>query len=88
MTLPPGKTKNNFESLLRQYTLSGKTQELIVAGRIRGLLEKLLGGRQSDTASESASDSELLRRFVVGSDQEAFDLLVWCHEVMVNSVAL
>jgi len=54
-----------------------------VAGRVRGLLEKLLGGRQPGAISETATDSELLRRFAVVGDQEAFELLVWRHGVMV-----
>jgi RNA polymerase sigma factor (sigma-70 family) len=54
-----------------------------VGRRIRGLLERLLGSRRNEIASEGATDSELLRHFAVVGDQEAFELLVWRHGVMV-----
>ena len=36
--------------------------------------------------SEAASDAELLSRFVQQRDQEAFELLVWRHGLMVLNV--
>jgi RNA polymerase sigma factor (sigma-70 family) len=57
-----------------------------VAGRFRGFLERLLSARQRETATEPASDSELLHRFTLAGDQEAFELLVWRHGVMVLGV--
>ena len=50
--------------------------------RFRGLLERLLGTRRSETAAEVSTDSELLRRFANG-DQSAFELLIWRHGSMV-----
>jgi len=64
----------------RHFLGSGEAE---VGRRIRGLLERLLGSRRNEIASESATDSELLRRFAVVGDQEAFELLVWRHGVMV-----
>jgi RNA polymerase sigma factor (sigma-70 family) len=57
-----------------------------VAGRFRGFLEKLLGSRHRDAATEVASDTELLRRFAMDGDQEAFELLVWRHGLMVLGI--
>jgi RNA polymerase sigma factor (sigma-70 family) len=53
-----------------------------VAGRIRGLLERLLARRHA-SASEGVPDSELLRRFTRERDEAAFELLVWRHGGMV-----
>lgn len=50
-----------------------------MAGRFRGFLKRFLSSRQRETATELASDTELLRRFVRTGDQEAFELLVWRH---------
>ena len=54
--------------------------------RIRGLFERLLGSRQMESAAEVATDSELLRRFALVGDQEAFELLIWRHGAMVLGV--
>lgn len=54
-----------------------------VSGRFRGFLERLLSTRQSEAAHDVATDSELLRRFAERDDQEAFELLVWRHGMMV-----
>jgi RNA polymerase sigma factor (sigma-70 family) len=56
-----------------------------VAGRIRGLLERLLA-RRRQAASEGVPDSELLRRFTRERDEAAFELLVWRHGGMVLAV--
>jgi RNA polymerase sigma factor (sigma-70 family) len=55
---------------------------VIVAGRIRGLLERLLA-RRREAAGEGVSDAELLRRFTQERDEAAFELLVWRHGGMV-----
>lgn len=54
-----------------------------MGSRIRGLLERLLGSRRNEAASEIATDFELLQRFAQRGDQEAFELLVWRHGLMV-----
>lgn len=53
-----------------------------MAGRIRGLLERLLA-RRREAAGEGVSDAELLRRFTQERDEAAFELLVWRHGGMV-----
>jgi RNA polymerase sigma factor (sigma-70 family) len=57
-----------------------------VAGRFRGYLERLLSSRCAELSSETASDSELLRRFTLSADKDAFELLVWRHGAMVHGV--
>ena len=57
-----------------------------MAGRFRGFLERFLSSRKRETAMELASDAELLRRFAVAGDQEAFELLIWRHGTMVLGV--
>lgn len=53
-----------------------------VAGRVRGLLERILA-RRRDEASAGVPDSELLRRFTRDRDEAAFELIVWRHGGMV-----
>lgn len=53
-----------------------------MAGRVRGLLERILA-RRRETAGEGVADSELLRRFTHDRDEAAFELLVWRHGAMV-----
>lgn len=53
-----------------------------MAGRVRGILERLLA-RRRDTDSTGVPDAELLRRFVHARDEAAFELLVWRHGSMV-----
>ena len=54
-----------------------------MAGRVRGILEHLLGRRMKAAVSEVVSDSELLQRFIATRDEAAFELLVWRHGAMV-----
>ncbi len=54
-----------------------------MAGRLRGILEHLLGRRLEATVSEMVTDSELLRRFKETRDEAAFELLVWRYGAMV-----
>ena len=53
-----------------------------MAGRVRGLLERLLA-RRREAAGEGVPDSELLRRFTRDRDEAAFELIVWRHGGMV-----
>lgn len=53
-----------------------------MAGRVRGLLERILA-RRRDEASAGVPDSELLRRFTHDRDEAAFELIVWRHGGMV-----
>ena len=53
-----------------------------MAGRVRGLLERILA-RRREAAGEGVPDSELLRRFTRDRDEAAFELLVWRHGGMV-----
>ena len=57
-----------------------------MAKRFRGFLEQYLNSHQSQAATEAATDTELLRRFVSTRDQQAFELLVWRHGLMVLGV--
>jgi RNA polymerase sigma factor (sigma-70 family) len=57
-----------------------------MAGRVRGILEKLLGRRREIALSEVIGDVELLRRFSATRDEAAFELLVWRHGSMVLGV--
>lgn len=50
--------------------------------RVRGLLDRLLAHRRSDTG-DGVPDAELLRRFAHTRDEAAFELLVWRHGPMV-----
>ena len=56
-----------------------------MAGRMRGLLERLLA-RRREAAGDGVPDSELLRRFTRDRDEAAFELLVWRHGGMVLGV--
>ena len=53
-----------------------------MAGRVRGLLERLLV-RQRAEQHNGVPDAELLRRFSRDRDEAAFELLVWRHGAMV-----
>lgn len=53
-----------------------------MAGRVRGLLERLLV-RQRAEQHNGVPDAELLRRFSRDRDESAFELLVWRHGAMV-----
>lgn len=53
-----------------------------MAGRMRGLLERLLI-RQRAEKHNGVPDAELLRRFSHDRDEAAFELLVWRHGAMV-----
>lgn len=57
-----------------------------MAGRVRGILEHLLGRRREIALSEVVADAELLRRFRATRDEAAFELLVWRHGAMVLGV--
>ena len=57
-----------------------------MAGRVRGILETLLGRRREIALSEVVGDAELLRRFTATRDEAAFELLVWRHGTMVLGV--
>lgn len=57
-----------------------------MAGRFRGFLEKYLGSHRFEATKEHAPDTELLRRFSLTGDQQAFELLVWRHGEMVLGV--
>lgn len=52
-----------------------------MAGRVRGLLERLLNRRREE--AHGVSDAELLHRFARERDEAAFELLVWRHGAMV-----
>jgi RNA polymerase sigma factor (sigma-70 family) len=54
-----------------------------VAGRVRGILERLLGRRLEAAVSEVVTDAELLQRFTITRDEAAFELLVWRYGAMV-----
>lgn len=56
-----------------------------MAGRMRGLLERILA-RRREIAGDSVPDAELLRRFTRERDEAAFELLVWRHGAMVLGV--
>lgn len=53
-----------------------------MAGRVRGLLERLLVRQRAEQHS-GVPDAELLRRFSRDRDEAAFELLVWRHGAMV-----
>lgn len=53
-----------------------------MAGRMRGLLERLLLRQRAEQHS-GVPDAELLRRFAHDRDEAAFELLVWRHGAMV-----
>ena len=56
-----------------------------MAGRMCGLLERLLA-RRRETARDGAPDDELLRQFARARDEAAFEFLVWRHGSMVLGV--
>lgn len=56
-----------------------------MAGRMRGLLERLLA-RRREAAGDGVSDAELIHRFTRDRDEAAFELLVWRHGNMVLGV--
>lgn len=49
----------------------------------RSLILRYLRRTLADPASDAVGDAELLRRFVVGRDEAAFELLLWRHAAMV-----
>lgn len=53
-----------------------------MAGRVRGLLERLLVRQRAEQHS-GVPDAELLRHFTRDRDEAAFELLVWRHGAMV-----
>lgn len=57
-----------------------------MAGRVRGILENLLGRRREIALADVVGDTELLERFAATRDEAAFELLVWRHGTMVLGV--